>query len=314
MRNWSFATNPFVSVTENSYYNALELGTFHDNALQAAKTDTGIATMYSSFHPIFLSFKTNYISWVTQGGTQQGETLNLVHLLEALSSEKIKRWDISIQVVYDSASVKYKKLLPNKRSPFQKGTQLERIHAIQALSKAIGTDTALAALKTDIDAFLVLIDSAYNTQKGSINSTKSASSNLEISCTALCNAMYANLGALIQKYSTTPFKIELFFDMKIMRRVMQTLFTGHIEPLAIVNVFKHTFYDDDEVLLKNLGTATLQVYLAASKDAHPTATAYKLTPGDHTIQAKLLGNLDNAYLNIFNPDTNLKFGYEVKIL
>jgi len=314
MRDWSFATNPFTIVTEKSYYNALALSTYHDNALQAAKADAAIAALYTTFHPIHVAYKSNYDAWITQGGTQQGETLNFYQMQHLLSGSKIQQWDIKIQNVYLPTSPQYKKILPNKRSPFQKGTQLERLHAVQALSKSIGADASLAAVKTDIDTFYTQLELAYNTQKGSISTTKSSSSNLETARIALCNAMYGNVGALIQKYATNPIKIEQFFDQKIMRRSQQVFFTGHVKPAEVITVVKHTFTDTDEIYLNNIGTVALQVYLATSKNLHPSATTYKLTPGEHTIPIKSLGSITDTYITIFNPDANIVGSYEVEIV
>jgi len=314
MRDWSFATNPFTTVTENSYYNALALSTHHDNALQAAKADTVIAGLYATFHPIHVTLKTNYDAWIAQGGTQQGETLNFNQLQQLLSSSKIQLWDIKIQNVYLPTTPQYKKILPNKRGPFQKGTQLERLHALQALSKNIGTDKLLATVKTDVDAFYAQLELAYNTQKGSISTTKSNSHNLETARVAVCDALYCNIGVLIQKYYTTPIKITQFYDQKIMRRSQQVFFTAHIKPAEVITVVKHTFTDTDEIYLNNTSTVTLQVYLAASKDVRPTATAYKLAPGERTVSIKSLGNIADTYIIVFNPDANTIGSYEIELV
>jgi len=314
MRNWSYALNPFLLVTDSSYFNAMELGMHHDNALQSAPADTVIAALYKTYHPIYLTFRSSYNDWIAQGGSQQGETLNLSQLIRLLTNTKIQQWDVKIQTIYPINTPQYKKIMTHRRKPFQTGTQTEKLEAVQALSKNIGADAALASVKTEVDAFLVQYEAALTKQQGSKTTTKTLSDKLEPARINLCNALYANLGALMQKYSTTPTMIESYFDQKILRRSKQVFFKGQVKASSLVTVVKHTFVDSDEVYLNNTGTTTLQVYLAASKDLRPTATAYKLTPGERTVAIKTLGNLADTFLIVFNPEVVTKGSYEIEIL
>ena len=314
MNNWSWTNNPFLSITERSYYTALALSTFHDNALQASKADTFIAGLYTTYHPIYVAFKTSYDAWLAHNAIQQGETMNFTNLLEKLSSENIQKWDIYIQYVHNPKTVEYKKILPNKRKPFQTGTQLERLHATQAFAKNVAADTALVTIKPEVELFMTQLDAAYNTQKGSLNATKTLSDNVEAARKNIGVAMFANLGALIQKYPANADKVESFYDMKIMRRTSQTFFTGYLDPLEVYTIVKHTFTDKDEVYIRNSGETVLQVYLAASKNARPTATAFKIAAGEQTVLVKLLGNIADSYLMVYNMDSKLKGGFEVELL
>lgn len=314
MSNWSWTINPFLSITEKSYYTALAISTFHDNALQVLKADTFIAGLYATFHPLHVAFKTSYDAWLAHNAIQQGETMNFTNLLEKLSSDNIQKWDIYIQYVHNPKTVEYKKILPNKRKPFQTGTQLERLHATQAFAKNVAADAALVTIKPEVELFMTQLETAYNTQKGSLNATKTLSDNVEAARKNMGVAMFANLGGLIQKYTTNAAKVESFFDMKIMRRTSQTFFTGYLDPLEVYNVVKHTFTDKDEVYIRNTGDSVLQVYLSASKDGRPAATAYKIAAGEQTVLVKLLGNIADSYLMVYNMDSKLKGGFEVELL
>ena len=116
-----------------------------------------------------------YTIWLSQQGATKGQTQSLNDLLDQLRSEQIENWDLAIQNVYRQKTPQYIALLPRHRTPFQTGSQQQRITAVAALSMAIGTDAALQTLKADVDEFYDALITASNSQKGS-KSTKSGSS------------------------------------------------------------------------------------------------------------------------------------------
>lgn len=314
MRNWIYVINPFLTASEGSMLVTYKISLYHDNALAEAKADPFILALYNLYHPIHLTLKAEYDACVTQDGLQRGESLNLNQLIRLLAHSKIQGWDIKIQNVYPQSTPQYKKLMPNRRIPFQSGAQVDRIGSVKSLSIAIGNDVALKTLKAEIDSFYTLIDTAHNTQKMSISSTKSHSKAFEHARVAACNAQFSNYGALIQKYYATPEVVTHYFDMKLLRNTQQVLFNGHVKPNEVYTVVKHTFTDTDEIFIDNSGTSPLKIYLAESKDQRPTATAFNVLPGKHTLPIKNLGNIAFTYVCIFNPDANLIGEFEIEII
>ena len=314
MKTWNYLQDPFLVATEHSFRTALNISIHHDNALSTNKSDPFILGLYNSYHPLHLVYKTSYEDWTTHGGTQQGETLNLSQLLQLLSNTKIQDWDIKIQNVYARQTPEYKKLLPSNRQPFQHGMQTERIYAVQSLSKAIGTNEKLTALKTDIDNFYTQLDTAMNAQKGSKNTTKGMSYGLENARIAMCTGMYADLGALIQKFAATPGAIEQYFDLQTIRKSQQVLFTGHIKAGEVYTIVKHTFGQDDEIWLSNPGQTPLTFYLAEIKGSKPDSTAITLNAGQETILASVLGKLTNTFLTVYNPGSVITGEFEVELI
>lgn len=314
MKTWIHAQNTFLNATDNSFLNAMAISTYHNSALAAALGDPFILDLFNSFNPLHLNLKTAYDTWISQGGMQQGETLNLRQLLELLSNTKIQQWDIKIQNIYPQNTPQYKKLLPGRRKPFQNGKQSERIHAVQALSQSIGDDKSLAEVKVDIDSFYEQIDSSHSQQKGSLSTSKNTSSDLEAARVAMCIGQFANLGALIQKYAATPEKIEQYFDLQAIRSSKQVLFTGHVKPGAVYTIVKHTFGEADEVILVNPGQAPLKFYLASGKDMQPNSVFVSMGNGEQTVLASSLGKLTDTYLTVFNTDPSQIGEFNVEIL
>jgi len=151
METWSFLQNPILNSTDNSFIKGLQVSKIHYNALLGATGVPFIVLLKNAYEPIHLDYVAKYNAWVVQGGSQQGQTLSLNQLLRLLSNTKIRNWDIAIQNVYDNTTQRYKELLPNKRAPFQTGKQNEKIAVVKALGTAIGADTALSAVKIDVD-------------------------------------------------------------------------------------------------------------------------------------------------------------------
>jgi hypothetical protein len=291
------------------------ISTYHDSALADAKSDPFFLELYNVFHPLHIAYKTSYDIWKSQGGQQQSETLNFSQLLSLLSNTKIQLWDIQIQNQYPQNTPGYKKLLPNHRVPFQSGGQTERVHAVKALSNAIGTDAKLTAVKTDVDAFDTLLDAAISDQKGSLRATKNLSSTLESARVTMCIGQYANLGALIQKFAASPDKIAQYFDLKAIRNSQQVIFSGQLKAAQVYTIVKHTFGESDQIILTNTGTTQLKFYLGATKDAQPgTAGVTVAGKGEQTVLASAIGKLTDTYFIVQNTDALYGGEFEVELV
>lgn len=311
---WIYAQNTFLNVTSESYRLAVRISTYHLGALQSQAGEKFFDDLIEAFEPLHEALITSYDNWKSTSGTQQGKTLNINQLLSLLSGSKIRSWDISIQNVYAIDTPEYKSLLPNRRTPFQTGTQTDRLSAIDALSQAIGADAALATVKTDVDAFYTLLSTALNQQKGSIASTKSKSDTLEAARVAMCIAQYSDLGALMQKYATTPENISQYFDLIAIRSGSQVIFTGDTKALQHENVLKHTFSATDTVRLENEGPTDLQFYLSAAKDDGPGATTVTVAAGQE-VSALItqLGSVANTFLNVYNTSAIAKGEWTIEL-
>jgi hypothetical protein len=311
---WLHLRNPFLYATENSYPKAMSLSEFHENALSKNKTDPFILALFNAFHPFHENYENSYGIWKAQVGVNQGGTLKLGQLLKQLSSTRIKNWDNQIQIKYPQNTPEYIKLLPNRRMPFQGGKQKERIDALGALTLNLSTDTSLNTLFEEVDDFNVKVIAAAGQKKTNRSTNKGIVNELETLRVAMCIAMYANLGGMIQKYAATPEKVEQYFDLALLRRPKQTLFTGHLKPAETFTIAKRTFGESDEITLTNHGPSQLKFYLAHTKNKQPGTTAITLDEGDQTVLASALGNLSDTYLTVLNTNSLLNGEFTVEVL
>jgi hypothetical protein len=314
MRTWNFLLNPFLNATKENYKIAKIIGSFHVNALEAAKADPEIAALLAFFKPLYVAYESAYNSWIAQNVLAQAETLSVGQLLALLMNPKIREWDVKIQNQYPINTYEYVRLLPNRRKPFQNGGQVERITAVDVLLQNIGADTKLAELKTEIQTFYDLLVAASKAKQGSRSTTKGKSTGVESMRIDMGDGMFSNLGALMKKYYKNPLAIEQFFDLETMRTAQQKIFTGTLKPGEAYTIVKHTFDADEDLSLNNTGSVPLKFYLSNLRDAMPGEKSVTVAPGEQIVMASALGDLANTFLTVFNADTVQECSFEIELL
>lgn len=311
---WDFTVNPFSVATEGSYKLAVKISLFHLGALKSQSGNAFFDNLITSYTPIHNALSDAYDEWFVKFGLQKSKTLTLQQLLDILRSTKIRSWDIAIQNVYAVNSTQYMALLPNRRRPFQQGTQTQRMSAVHALSLAIGTDASLATTKTDVDIFYTQLNNALTTQKGGLTTKNTQSDAVEAARIAMCTGQYANLGALIQHFAATPDSIGQYFDLLAIRDGAQVIFTGDTEKGQIETIVKHTFDASDSVRLQNRGLDALKFFLSATQDGPSGATVVIVAAGtETTVPITALGDIANTYLNVYNASSLVKGEWTIEL-
>lgn len=313
---WSYLVNPILSVTEGSFRLAIRISTYHIGALKSKQGDPFYDQLISDYQPLHDNLVSFYESWKAATGGQQGKTLTVNQLLKLLSSTKARQWDIATQMIYAINTEEYKKLFPRRRVPFQQGSQTDKLTAVEAFVKAIGSDASLVTVKNDAEKFYNQLYAALEIQKSSIALKGSFSDEVETARIAMSVGQYANLGALINKYAATPEYINQFFDLVAIRSGQQVIFTGDTKPLETENILKHTFGVDDDVKLENEGITTLIFFLAAQKNDAPGSTTITVMPQTTvTVKASDLGDIKtNTFLNVKNNDAVNKGEWTVEFV
>ncbi|HEX3009871.1 MAG TPA: hypothetical protein VHO90_19870 [Bacteroidales bacterium] len=310
----NFAKNPMLSATKNSNAKALKISTYHVNALSAEKDDPYIVTLLTPYLVVHNELKAAMEAQAVKGGQRQGKTVTLYELLGTLSNTKISRWQAAVAAKYGKAGEEYTTFFPEGSKPFQNGAQLDRVRAVEALSSALTGYTALADLKTEVDAFKTLLRTAYDTQKEHIGSTKEKSDEIKPFRDTMCNLQYGDLGLLMNHYASAPENILRYFDLSVLSRTEQTKFTGQLKPGEIYTIAKRTFAAGDEIKINNKGNVALKFYLGKKREIPPTVQGITVAPGEQTIEVSSLGNLADKYLIVQNPDTIQEGSFEIEIL
>lgn len=314
---WIFAINQFLNVVKSNFIKGMQLSTYHDGALLTAKaTDPFFIPLYDAYHPLHLALENAFQAWVNQGGSQQGQTLNLSQLFKQLGTTKITAWTIAVQVVYLPDSPEYKAIFPSGRAPFQKGKQSDKINAVGALKLALTGIAPLAATLSDVDAFFTLLNNTNTNQKGSKTATKTLGDTVKNAAIATAVEQYGNLGLLMNKFKLTPENIENYFDVNALRRKNGGSVTGGIAPLTYKSLFQHTFHAGDIIKITNDGDTALEFYLALTNNSAPLAPIFTVEHGTfQLVDAAYFGNLvDNKFFSVNNNNPVMSGHYKVELM
>ena len=313
-KQWSFLINPFLKALF-SYLMGVRASILHDAALFSGIADPEINTLYLAYHPVHTAYVEAYDNWFAHGGTQKSDTLSLTQLLSLSKGAKSKAWEAAVTLIYAPGSVEYIAVLPKGRKPFRAGKQTAKIAAVAAFSIALADYPLLAAIKTDVDAFLVQLNDANTKQKGSKTTTKSMSSAMEKAFNDMCDAQYGDLGFLIWKFRKTPLLVKKYFDMPLLHQADQVLFHGHAPINKNYFIVKHTAGIADKYKFTNLGVTEVIFYVTDSKTGVMGHIFITVAVGANiTVLASDLGLLTLPYLMVNNPDLINKGEYMVEFL
>ena len=306
----------FANATLNSFRLALRITLFHYNALKANISDAFIAGLYATYDSIHKNYVDTYNAWRVQLGAQQGATKTLDTLFKELAYKKASKWKGVVVGIYGNDSPMLETLFPQQSKPFNRGSQSDRLEAVNQLILAIGTNPDLVALKTEIELFYTSLNDAFEAQKGAKLLTDNLSDAVEVARLKMCVAQYANLGGMMQYYAGAPLLTGNYFDQKAIRTGTQVLFMGLVKALKIKTIVQRTLQATDELKLENDGNTELRFYLAADKDAAIGATFISVAANSYTtVSAADLGDVSTQhFLMVFNPDTLIKGEFTVEFV
>ena len=313
---WPFTENPFDNGTKGSYKKMYIISVNTANKLWGQQSNPDILPVHVFFAPVRQAYGNAYTAWKSQKAAYRGATAKVYKLLNELSSAKIEAFDVRIQVVYARVTGQYQGLLPHLRKPFQRGEIEERISALGVLIECIGTDAALAGVKSDIIAFYNLMVDARKEQKGLEGIVNTKSAELELQRITCAQAMYAVLGRLMDIFSSNSAHIAHFFDLVTLRGAYpdddDLEFEGFVNAMQVHNIV-HDFSSEQLFEMENLGTDTLFFYTAGSAVEPYNGIGIVLNPGQKlTVTIAELGGY-KQFLNVFNQ-SETQGSYRVRLI
>jgi hypothetical protein len=305
MKTWSYFMNPFLIAANKSFSVALKISTYHDAQLFAHNSDPFFAGIYASYHPLHLAVSTNYSNWKSQGGTQKGSTLTVSQLFDLINKSKLNAWEYAIMGVYQKGTPGYVALFPQGRTPFNRGTKESRIAALKQLGTSLTGIAALAATKTEVDAFFTQLNTNRTVQLGNKGTTENKSDALEAAIKTAMIDMFANYGLMIHQFKNDAEAMHPFFDFDTIRNQEQLIFLKSVAANSKNNLMKHTFAATDSIKITNDGTVSLEFYLTNTVDGDSINQKVTLEPSiSQTFLITDLGTIDNTFLNVNNPNAN----------
>lgn len=194
------------------------LGTDHEAKLMANQADAVIAAILATFSPVLQSFKATDINLRIALGEYKGETQTVEELFDHLNKILLPNWELQIYLLFPKGTPNATILLPQGRKPFQNGTYESRIQEIKTLGNKPLMVASLPALSVVILAFHTQIESARQLQQSSGEGQVKALRTLrETARVSMCQAMFGNLGLLMNHYKTNPAQVANYFDLVLLR-------------------------------------------------------------------------------------------------
>ena len=319
MTTWRFLINPFLVAAQGSRTKAITISTYTYGALDARKLDAFFGPLFTFYKPLHLALLAEDSQWHAQVGTQKGKTASLEALMEQLSPGKVYNWDLAVQNVVPKGTPGYVAVFPQGHKPFQTGKKDERILAVETLSTSLGVATAppaFAPIKTDVDAFLLLIQNARTAQSGAKSSTGTESDQASAASIAAMNGLYKVFGSCISQFSATSTDIEPLLDLETIRNAEQVLWMNHVPVSSTKNIFKRTLEPTVELRIKVNSTEPLKFYFAEEKNDAPGALFVTVAGlEEETVLVSQLGNVPTAaYLKVQNTSGLVQGDFEVELL
>ncbi|MFN0202971.1 MAG: hypothetical protein ACKVTZ_15715, partial [Bacteroidia bacterium] len=189
----------------------------HRDKLSQYVSDPEIAALHQALDMVFKQYETAFAKVSSQAAFYKGNTLLVENLMQQLSSQKIKQWDIWIQNVYLEGSAEYMMLLPTYRKPFQSGAYELRIDAIRSLEISLQKFPTLNNVLLDVQTFLQTIDSTRTTQQQVETQDATNRQNLETLRQTLAQLMHKTFGFLLYKHADNPSQISRYYEMKYLQ-------------------------------------------------------------------------------------------------
>jgi hypothetical protein len=263
---WKYVDDQFEISTRKSFKKAVVISTFHDNALLTLSTTyPGLLPLYLRYHPLHLALVAASNTHTSSGSLQQGDRRSVKQEFAASKLLLTEDWIPAILLIYKKTTPRYKAIFPNGLKHFNSGGIDDKIAAFNVLSMNIGTDAALAAIKTLVDSNYASLLLARSTQSSAKTTTSDNSTVSETARAAAMKMQYRNLGNIMDNFcDTIETMCGLVFDLVTLRENPQTIFTGTVSAGAENNILAHTFLATDQIAIKITGSGSYKVFLSTT--------------------------------------------------
>ena len=283
--NWPRTDNFFKTAANKSYIGAKGIFNALDTKLHGGIADPDILVFYNTFHPLNVTYNTDYAVWDGLRSTNMGKTLGVVQLMDQLQSTKAKAWDIATQAIYPDNTTQYKHVFPHRRIHFQSGSVENRVAAVTNLISAIGADASLATVKASAVAFLALIEAAILAQTDQITGIDTAITNLETSSNNASDEALGIFGSLIAKFKVTPKSIDIYMPVSLLQNIVQLSFKITLKNMLAKPLFTRKLNTAKNMIRgTNVGTFAIKGFFNNGLSDRPEVGAPIITiEGDSTI-------------------------------
>ncbi len=322
---WHYSQNQFENATSENFKLMNIFSADHDSRL-LAESKTGLpffTEMYDTFHPFRLNYSGVYSDWITSKGMHKAQTVRLVNAFNELTTEKIPQWDAQVQAVYLEKTPEYIEIFPGGRSVFHNGPYDIIISHLESLQKNVSKHDELKDTAKKILDYYKFLNDTRSKQQSYEGAVKKSSSELEKSRVKIAQAMYQNLGLLMNHFYDNPDEIQRFWELQYITTHTtisdddpNIVAEGKIEPESKVTIDALTgkFNANTELVIHNTGDTAIEVYTTKLPTDPVPGTILTIEPDKIAIiTCGELGAEENLYLMINNNSTEKTASYSVGV-
>ena len=317
---WHYLDNQFENATDGSFKLMNIMNEDHLSRLQASAGEPTIDDLITRTIPVHNGYSSSYVAWITERAFYKGATNAQETLIDELSAQKIKEWDIQIQNVFLEGTSEYMSILPNRREPFQKGGIDDRITEVESLGERLESYPALTTTEDDVKAFHTQLEAARDAQQQREGAVETKSDLLETARLVIAWMMYRNLGILMDHFGEDVEQIRNYWEIGLFRDTAPggeeepgEPIIGNIAGGATVNILSE-IPAGASFLLSNTGTTTLNFCTTGDVAGVCTAGAQLAGGEETTVLPEDIGAPGSAFLNVTNEDPAVEGSFQVIVV
>ncbi len=266
-----FAINRHDNLSKGSLLFGNHLFNYCYSKLIANDVDPEIAAMAAFLLVQLSDWNEGYAAWRAAALASMGATRSMKLLNKQLMTEKAPAWIVKIWSFYPEGSEKAVALIPHGRQDLITGPNLNHKVGMETLIAAIGSDTNLAALKTEMQTFVDSYVDAMLNQSKAQKLLKDLSKAQELLRVDTAEAMLCVEGSLIKKYYKTSNLVDDFFDVSAMRRRHGKKITDDGYQVFLlpdeIKLLETRFTGTEKWIAENLGTEPACLFFSKTMDA-----------------------------------------------
>ncbi|MCC6727305.1 MAG: hypothetical protein IT258_22560 [Saprospiraceae bacterium] len=218
-KKWAQLYNQFDNATKSSKKKMRLIINDHCRRLESNKTgDPELEAMYDLTNPKRTAYDLKMKQWDSSKGIGKGMTKDWTNLLDEINDTVLDVWEGQVTYFFPMRTPTYIAIFPGGRMAITSGPYEDRLAALDALSETLDNYKDLENLKTTVDAKLVQVHQARNSQRSQYDKVGTTSTELEEMRVELANLLDDNLCKLKVKYRQTLAMVENFYDLSLLRK------------------------------------------------------------------------------------------------
>jgi len=302
-RGTNLAKNPFKTAMASSYTASGQITQYVNDVLDSNQAlDPRIADLFTHFEP----FNTRYHSALNKHygafNSRGADTID-IETFEAGIPAEVGIWWRKLTDVYAQGTTQYNTLWAGGKLSFYKRSRQSNINRMKTLETAIGSDAALAPLKTIVETYASTYQMLVSSQTSDKVSLKTGTSDIDASRKLATDALFYVYCGLVMIFLPDMDKVLAYFPMELIYKSAKIREYRLLVPMSSSRkICSRKWKKTDKIKMVNNRDVDLEIGLTADSAVLPT-TWYTL-PANSSVNIipADLGATANKFVIVKNID------------